>query len=178
MVVEVMGREAGWIAINSGIAGGADIIITPEEPFDIEQIARRIRHRHKAHAKYSIVVVAEGATPAPDTALEFTTQLDSKGAIVAGKTSELITDAIASLTGFDARLTVLGHVQRGGIPTPFDRILGSRFGVAAVDALSNGKTNMVTTLQADRIVLEPFEKIAGKQKKVPAELLEVARNLL
>ncbi|MDR1034134.1 MAG: 6-phosphofructokinase [Bifidobacteriaceae bacterium] len=175
MVLEVMGREAGWIAINSGIAGGADVIITPEEPFDIEKVVSRIRHRHKAHAKYSIVVVAEGATPAPGTALEFS---GAKESMLTGKTSELIADAIASLTGFDTRLTVLGHVQRGGIPTPFDRILGSRFGVAAVDALSDGKTNMVTTLQSGRIVLEPFSKIAGKQQKVPKELLKVARSLL
>ncbi|MCL2594797.1 MAG: 6-phosphofructokinase [Promicromonosporaceae bacterium] len=177
LLVEVMGRHAGWIAATAGIAGGAEVVLAPERPFDIEQVVRQLKHRHRAHASFSIIVVAEGAVPAKGTAMQYETELGQFGEIVAGSVSERLKCEIAERTGFDTRVTVLGHVQRGGSPTPADRILGSRFGVAAIDAIANGETNVMTALQADEIVLVPLSEIAGKVKHVPTELLDVATAL-
>ncbi len=177
MVVEVMGRSAGWIAVNAGIAGGAELVLAPEEPFDMNKIAKFLKHRHRAHANFSIVVVAEGAQPAADTDFEWTAPVGKYGEIVAGAIGERVANEIAARTGFDTRVTVLGHVQRGGTPTPTDRILGSRFGVAAVDAISAGKSDVMTALRGEEICLVPLQEIAGKVKHVPTELLRVANQL-
>jgi len=177
MVVEVMGRHAGWIATASGIAGGAEVVLTPEEPFDIEKIVKFLKHRHRAHANFSIVVVAEGAAPAKGSAMDYEVQLGQYGEIIAGAIGERVAKEIQDRTGFDTRLTVLGHVQRGGTPTPTDRILGSRFGVAAVDAITAGQSNVMTAVRNEEIVLVPLEEIAGKVKPVPEDLLRVARVL-
>ena len=177
MVVEVMGRHAGWIAVNAGIAGGAEIVLAPEEPFDMDKIVRFLQHRHRAHANFSIVVVAEGAHAAAGSSMEYEVQLGKYGEIVAGAIGERVAAEIQSRTGFDTRLTVLGHTQRGGSPSPTDRILGSRFGVAAVDAISRGEVNVMTALRNDRIELIPLSDIAGKVKQVPQDLLHVARAL-
>lgn len=177
MVVEVMGRHAGWIAVNAGIAGGAEVVLAPEEPFDIEQLAAFLKHRHRAHANFSIVVVAEGALPRKGSAMEYEQALGKFGEIIAGSIGERVATEIAERTGFDTRLTVLGHIQRGGEPTPTDRILGSRFGVAAVDAVSEGKSRVMTALRGERVRTVPLEDVAGKVKHVPKELLRVARAL-
>ncbi len=177
MVVEVMGRHAGWIAVNAGIAGGAEIVLAPEEPFDMDKITKFLKHRHRAHANFSIVVVAEGAHAIPGSSMEYEVQLGKYGEIVAGAIGERVAAEIAERTGFDTRLTVLGHTQRGGIPTPTDRILGSRFGVAAVDAITRGETNVMTALRDDSVVLVPLSEVAGKVKHVPRELLNVAHAL-
>lgn len=177
MVVEVMGRHAGWIAVNSGIAGGAEIVLAPEEPFDMDRVVKFLQHRHKAHANFSIVVVAEGAHARHGSSMEYEVQLGKYGEIVAGAIGERVAAEIQARTGFDTRLTVLGHVQRGGTPTPTDRILGSRFGVAAVDAITAGETNVMTALQGEDIVLVPLPEIAGRVKQVPDDLLRVARVL-
>lgn len=177
MVVEVMGRHAGWIAINAAIAGGAEIVLAPEEPFDIEQVVKTIAHRHRAHASFSIVVVAEGAVAREGTALSAAAELGPMGQIVAGSASERVAAEIATRTGFDTRVTILGHIQRGGSPTPTDRILGSRFGVAAVDALQEGRTDVMTGLHGDRVELVPLAEIAGKVKTVPADMLRAAKVL-
>jgi len=177
MIIEVMGRHAGWIAVHAGIAGGAEIVLTPEVPFDIEAIERFLKHRHRAHASFSIVVVAEGAVPAEGTAMEYTTQVGKFGEIIAGAVGERLKHEIEQRTGFDTRVTVLGHVQRGGTPTATDRILGSRFGVAAVDALSEGKTSVMTALRGEEIVLVPMAELAGKNKQVPRDLVRVASLL-
>ena len=177
MVVEVMGRHAGWIAVNAGIAGGAELVLTPEEPFDIEQIVKYLRHRHRAHASFSIVVVAEGAVPREGSGMEYTTQLGPFGEIVAGAISEVVAREIEQRTGFETRVTILGHVQRGGSPTPTDRILGSRFGVRAMDAVTAGETGVMTALRGEQVVTVPLADIAGKVKMVPAELLRAARVL-
>jgi 6-phosphofructokinase 1 len=176
MVVEVMGRHAGWIAVAAGIAGGAEVVLAPEEPFEIDQLVKYLKHRHRAHANFSIVVVAEGAVP-KDGTMAFEQQLGRFGEIVAGSIGERVSAEIAARTGFDTRLTVLGHVQRGGEPTPTDRILGSRFGVAAVDALTSGETNVMTALRGERVQLVSLAEIAGRPKLVPPELLRVARAL-
>jgi len=177
MIVEVMGRHAGWIAATAGIAGGAELVLAPEEPFDIDRIERFLKHRHRAHASFSIIVVAEGAVPAPGTSMDYETQVGKFGEIVAGAIGERLKVEIEQRTGFDTRVTVLGHVQRGGTPTPTDRILGSRFGVAAIDALARGESNVMTALRGEEVVLVPLPEIAGKVKRVPSELLRVARAL-
>lgn len=177
MIVEVMGRHAGWIAVTSGIAGGAEIVLAPEEPFDIERIEKFLKHRHRAHASFSIIVVAEGAIPAPGTAMEYETEVGQFGEIVAGAIGERLKSEIAQRTGFDTRVTVLGHVQRGGIPTAQDRILGSRFGMAAIDAVTAGRTNVMTALRGEQIELVPIAEVAGKVKHVPGDLLTVASAL-
>ena len=177
MIVEVMGRSAGWIAVNAGIAGGAEIVLAPEDPFDIDKIVKFLKHRHRAHANFSIIVVAEGAVPAKGTSMDYETQKGKFGEIIAGAVSERLAAEISDRTGFDTRVTVLGHVQRGGIPTPTDRILGSRFGVAAIDALSRGESEVMTALRGEEVVLVPFSEVAGKTKYVPEELITVANAL-
>ncbi|MGN8246206.1 6-phosphofructokinase [Cellulomonas soli] len=177
MIVEVMGRTAGWIAVTAGIAGGAELVLAPEDPFDIEKVVRFLKHRHRAHANFSIVVVAEGAVPAEGTAMHYETQVGKFGEIVAGAIGERLKAEIEARTGFDTRVTVLGHTQRGGVPTPTDRILGSRFGVAAIDAITRGESNVMTALRGEEVVLVPLSEVAGKVKHVPASLLDVARAL-
>ena len=177
MLIEVMGRHAGWIAAYAGIAGGAEVVLAPEKPFDIDKVVRFLKHRHRAHASFSIVVVAEGAVPAKGTAMEYETQLGRFGEIVAGSITERLKTEIEERTGFDTRVTVLGHVQRGGSPTAADRILGSRFGVAAIDAITRGETGVMTALHGDEVVLVPISEIAGKTKLVPTELLQAATAL-
>jgi 6-phosphofructokinase 1 len=177
MIVEVMGRSAGWIAVTSGIAGGAELVLAPEEPFDIDKVVKFLKHRHRAHANFSIVVVAEGAIPAEGTSMSYEAPVGQFGEIVAGAITARVKAEIEQRTGFDTRVTVLGHVQRGGSPVPADRILGSRFGVAAIDAISQGRTDVMTALRGDEVVLVPLQEIAGKVKRVPTELLQVVRAL-
>lgn len=177
MIVEVMGRHAGWIAVTAGIAGGAEVVLAPEEPFDIDAVIKFLKHRHRAHANFSIVVVAEGAVPAEGTSMSYEAPVGQFGEIVAGAIGERVKAEIEKRTGFDTRVTVLGHVQRGGSPVPADRILGSRFGVAAIDAISRGESNVMTALRGEDVVLVPLPEIAGKVKTVPADLLQVARAL-
>jgi 6-phosphofructokinase 1 len=177
MIVEVMGRSAGWIAVTAGIAGGAEVVLAPEEPFDIDKVIKFLKHRHRAHANFSIVVVAEGAVPAEGTSMSYEAPVGQFGEIVAGAITARVKAEIEQRTGFDTRVTVLGHVQRGGSPVPADRILGSRFGVAAIDAISQGRTDVMTALRGDEVVLVPLQEIAGKVKRVPTELLQVVRAL-
>ncbi len=177
MVVEVMGRHAGWIAVTSGIAGGAELVLAPEEPFDIARIERFLKHRHRAHASFSIVVVAEGAVPAEGSSMSYQTRVGKYGEIVAGAIGESLKAEIEERTGFDTRVTVLGHTQRGGVPTAADRILASRFGVAAIDAVTEGTSNVMTALRGERVELVPIHEVAGRVKYVPEDLLSVARAL-
>jgi len=176
MVVELMGRHSGWIAITAGIAGGADIILSPEEPFDIDVIAKKIKHRHR-YKNFSIVAVAEGAIPAEGSTWDGNPTIDAKGNPIAGSIGHEVTKAIEAATGFPTRLTVLGYVQRGGVPTAADRLLATRFGVAAIDAITSGEGGKFTALEAGEIVLKPFETMMGKTKWVPKELLDTARDL-
>lgn len=176
MVVEVMGHHVGWIAVTAGLAGGADMILTPEHPFDIDEVASTIRHRHRSYATSSVVVVAEGAV-AKEGTLDFTAPEGPYGAIVAGSMGERIKLELGQRTGFDTRLTVLGHVQRGGSPTAADRVLASRFGVAAVDALEAGESAVMTAVVGDEIKLVPIADVAGKLKTVPDDLYAVATAL-
>lgn len=176
MVVEVMGRHSGWIALSAGIAGGAEAILIPEDPFDIEDIAGQLRHRHRGKIKSSVVVVAEGCAPKEGT-MAWEPPRGAHGSIVAGAVGEQVRHELEERTDYDARLTVLGHIQRGGTPSAADRILGSRFGVAAVDAVHQDKSGVMVGLQSDSIVEVPLLEVAGKRKDVPAELIEVSRSL-
>ena len=176
MVVEVMGHRAGWLAVGAGTAGGAHVILAPEEPFDIGEVAASLRHRHQRES-FSIVVVAEGAVPVPGT-LDFAPVEGPTGTITAGAIGERVRSELETRTGFESRLVVLGHVQRGGPPTPSDRLLAPRFGVAAVDAVHAGADGVMTSLVADEIRLVGLDEATAGIKTVPRELLHVATAFL
>jgi 6-phosphofructokinase 1 len=174
LVVEVMGRHAGWIALHSGMAGGADVILIPERPFDIEEVCRLIRRRHSRGRYFSIVVVAEGATPAAGTLEVVHTGEDEFGHARLGGIGTLLEREIEERTGFETRTTVLGHIQRGGTPTAFDRVLATRFGSAAIDAASEGRWGMMVSLCGTRIELVPLEDAVSELRTVPVEDYEAA----
>jgi ATP-dependent phosphofructokinase / diphosphate-dependent phosphofructokinase len=183
MIVEVMGRHAGWIALHSGLAGGADVILIPERPFDIDEVVRLIRRRHSRGRFFSIVVVAEGATPVagtletvsqsartgPSPALAATGDKDEFGHARLGGVGQQLEREIAERTGFDARATVLGHIQRGGTPTAFDRVLATRLGLAAIDAAHEGKFGTMSALRGTRIELVPLGEAVEQLRTVPPE---------
>ncbi|HLN04871.1 MAG TPA: ATP-dependent 6-phosphofructokinase [Acidimicrobiales bacterium] len=176
MVCEVMGRNAGWIAIYAGIAGGAAEIIIPEEPFDIELICENLVRRHRSGRYASVVVVAEGALPKPGTIPFPEREVDIYGHERLGGIANLLAREIELRTGFESRVTILGHVQRGGTPTAFDRVLATRFGMAAIDAVHDGAFGKMVALQAAKIVRVPLAEAvgSGNAKRVPHELVEVA----
>jgi 6-phosphofructokinase 1 len=170
MVVEVMGRHAGWIATEAGIAGGAAEILIPEEPFDIDAVSERLRGRHDRGRYASLVVVAEGATPLQGTMELQSEEKDAFGHVRLGGIANLVARGIEERTGFETRVTILGHIQRGGTPTAFDRILATRFGVAAIDAVHAGASGQMVALQAGAIVLVPLADAVGKAKTVDPDL--------
>jgi ATP-dependent phosphofructokinase / diphosphate-dependent phosphofructokinase len=165
LIVEVMGRHAGWIALHSGLAGGANVILIPERPFDIDQVCAYIEHRFASH--YSpIVVVAEGATPAEGT-LALTDQgVDAFGHVRLGGIGAVLEHEIAARTGKEARATVLGHVQRGGTPTAYDRVLATRFGLHAIDAVHDGESGVMVALRGTDIVRVPLAEATRELKTV------------
>jgi len=180
MVVEVMGRHTGWIAVMSGIAGGADVILIPEQPITVEDACRGLVKRHDSGKDFSIVVVSEGyeltyesgehrlvAGAARDT--------DQFGHVVLGGVGDALAREIEQRTGFETRVTVLGHVQRGGTPTPRDRVLATRFGLKAADLVQEGRFGQMAALQGDTIGDIPLEQATREPKTVPAEWYEVAR---
>jgi phosphofructokinase-like protein len=174
MVVEVMGRHAGWIAVYAGMAGGADIILIPEHPFDIDEVCRRLRHRHMNTSSFSIVVVAEGAVAAPGSMEMPIYEVDPEGYQRLGGISEPIAAEIQRRTGFQTRVTILGHVQRGGTPVAFDRVLGTRFGLAAVDLASAGGWGRMVSRRAQEVEDVPISEALGPRKVVPLELYREA----
>jgi phosphofructokinase-like protein len=168
LIVEVMGRHAGWIALHSGLAGGANVILIPERPFDIVQVCSYIEHRFDSHYA-PIVVVAEGATPAEGTMALAAGELDAFGHVRLGGIGAVLAGEIESRTGKEARATVLGHVQRGGTPTAYDRVLATRFGLHAIDAVHEGESGVMVALQGTEIVRVPLEAATRALKTVPAE---------
>jgi ATP-dependent phosphofructokinase / diphosphate-dependent phosphofructokinase len=170
MVVEVMGRHAGWIATYAGIAGGATMILIPEEPFDVEQVCERLSRRHEAGRYASIVVVAEGAQPKEGSLTLRDAEVDAFGHVKLGGIAQVLADEIESRTGFETRVTALGHVQRGGTPTAFDRILSTRFGIAAIDAVHDRAFGTMVALRADKIVRVPLADAVGELKTVDPDL--------
>jgi 6-phosphofructokinase 1 len=168
LVVEVMGRHAGWIALHSGLAGGANVILIPERPFDIDEVCRHVETRfEKDYAP--ILVVAEGAVPKQGTMATREAELDAFGHVRLGGIGQLLEREIEERTGKEARATVLGHVQRGGSPTAYDRVLATRFGLHAVDAVHEGDSGVMVALQGTAIVRVPLEEATRELKTVPLE---------
>lgn len=174
MVVEVMGRHAGWIATYSGIAGGADVILVPEEPFDIAEVCERLEHRHRRGAGFSILVVAEGAVPAEGTMILQSGETDDFGHVRLGGIGTRIAEEIEQRTGFETRPTILGHVLRGGTPTAFDRVLATRFGIEAIDAVHEGDFGKMVALQGPDVVRVPIEEGVAELKLIDPKLYDVA----
>jgi 6-phosphofructokinase 1 len=175
MVVEVMGRHAGHIATWAAIAGGATLVLVPEEPFDIEEVCAAIRHRHEGGRYASIVVVAEGSTPREGTMALVSGELDAFGHVRLGGIGDQLAKEIESRTGYETRAIVLGHVQRGGTPTAFDRVLATRFGIAAVDAVHDGDFGKMVALRAGKIVRVPLAEATDELKLVDPDILDVAK---
>jgi len=176
LVVEVMGRDVGHIAIRAGIAGGATLTLIPEVPFDLDAVCETLRRRHASGRWASIVVVAEGAAPIEGTWEGPTYEVDRYGHKRLGGIGAALAEEIEHRTGFDTRVTVLGHVQRGGTPSAFDRVLSTRYGVAAADAAHEGAWDQMVALQADRIVRLPLDEATSTLKTVSPDLLDVARQ--
>ena len=174
MVVEVMGRHAGWIATYSGLAGGADVILIPEEPFDIDEICDRLSHRHERGANFSIVVTAEGAVPKEGTMELQTGEIDEFGHVRLGGIGQRLAEEIERRTGFEARMTVLGHLLRGGSPTAYDRVIATRFGIEAIDAVHQGDFGTMVALRGTDVVRIPIEEGVAQLKTVDARLFETA----
>lgn len=175
MVVEVMGRHTGHIAIRSGLAGGASLTLIPEYPFDIEAVCNSVLRRHRDAKKYAtIIVVAEGAIPKEGTLVLTKGEIDEFGHERLGGIGQVIADEVHARTGYETRVTTLGYVQRGGTPTSYDRILASRYGVAAIDAVHNGHFGEMVALQADQIVMVPLHEATGRLKLVDPALYDAA----
>jgi phosphofructokinase-like protein len=174
MVCEVMGRHAGWIATYAGIAGGAAEVLVPEREFDLDQICEDLRRRHDKGRFASIVVVAEGARPKEGTMVLASKEVDAFGHVRLGGIGQLLADEIERRTGFETRVTVLGHIQRGGTPTAFDRVLATRFGIAAIDAVHDGDFGTMVALRDARIVRVPLGEAVTELKTVDPELVAVA----
>ncbi|MFZ5647167.1 MAG: 6-phosphofructokinase [Bacillota bacterium] len=179
MVLEVMGRNAGWIALHAGIAGGADVILIPEIPYNIEYVAQKVIYRSNRNKKFSIIVVAEGAKPAGGDVVVQKRVEDSFDPIRLGGIGQVVAREIETITGKESRVTVLGHLQRGGSPTAFDRILSTRYGTAAVNYLMEGRYGHMVCLKGSEIDTVPLEEVMKGQRKVPQDidLLRAARQL-
>jgi 6-phosphofructokinase 1 len=178
MVVEVMGRHAGWIALHSGLAGGADVILVPEQPFDIDEVCRLIRRRHARGRFFSIVVVAEGALPVEGTMATIAPTEDSFGHQRLGGIGQWLEGEIEQRTGFETRTVVLGHIQRGGTPTAFDRVLATRLGVAAIDAAHEGRWGTMPALRGTEVELVALAEAVSELRTVPVDELAVATPFL
>ncbi len=178
MVIEVMGRHSGWIALYAGLAGGADMILIPEQKYTIEEIVRTIRKRHERGKDFSIVVVAEGAQiSAEGKENEYVVSeggLDEFGHVKLGGVGQLVANAVEEATSYETRVTVLGHLQRGGTPTAFDRVLGTRFGIAAIDLVHAGDFGKMVSLQGNEIVAIPLADAVNQLKVVDQELYDLA----
>jgi phosphofructokinase-like protein len=178
MVVEVMGRHAGWIALYSGLAGGADVILIPERPFDIEEVCGLLQRRHGRGRPFSIVVAAEGAVPVEGTMETVAGDTDQFGHVRLGGIGQRLEGEIEARTGFETRAVVLGHIQRGGTPTAYDRVLATRLGVAAIDAVQEGRWGTMPALHGNRIELVALADAVAELRTVSSEEYEVARPFL
>ena len=176
IVAEVMGRHAGWIAVEAGIAGGADIILIPELPIDIEDVCAILKKRHGRGKKFSIVVVAEGAQFKSGTMVLQEEKLDEFGHVRLGGIGERIAVEIEKRTGYETRVSVLGHIQRGGSPSAFDRVLGTRFGIKAVELVKQKKFGRMVSLSGNKIIDVPIQEAVGTLKTVDMELYNIAKE--
>ncbi len=175
IVVEVMGRHAGWIAAYSGMAGGADVILVPERTFDVDEVCERLQRRHAGGRTFSIVVVAEGAVPAgEDGGVSLHEGTDAFGHARLGGIAVHLEREIEARTGFETRMTILGHVQRGGSPLAYDRVLGTRFGVAAIDAATRGDFGRMVALRSTDVELVALDEALAEPKLLDPELFATA----
>ncbi len=172
LVVEVMGRNAGWIALHSGVAGGADVILIPEQPFDIEEVCELLGRRHARGRSFSIVVVAEGAKPLEGTMSVDEGEVDEFGHPRLGGIGRALETEIERRTGYETRTTVLGHIQRGGTPTAFDRVLATRLGLAAVRAAHEGRWGTMPALHSTAIELVTLGDAVAQLRRVPVDYYE------
>jgi 6-phosphofructokinase 1 len=174
MVMEVMGRHTGWIALQAGLAGSADIILIPEIPVSFDSLVKKVEEREKSGSRFTNIVVAEGAVEVGKTEM----YLDQSG-IRLGGIGDYVRHRVESLTGKESRCVVLGHLQRGGSPNAFDRMLGTNFGACAVRALAGGETGKMVALQAGNIVTVPLSQACANIKTVPidGQLVRTARDI-
>ncbi len=178
MILEVMGRDAGWIALHAGLAGGADVILIPEIPYHVESIAEKVQARASTGARFSVIVVAEGAAPAGGTQVYLATQDPVAGQRLGGISNQLAAD-LASRLEMEVRVTILGHVQRGGTPSASDRVLATRFGSEAVRLIAAGKLDHMVALRGEQLAAIPIAEAISRLKRVPldGDLLRAARSL-
>jgi phosphofructokinase-like protein len=174
MILEVMGRYTGWIALEAGIAGGADIILIPEKPFDLNEVCQHILQRLECGKSFSLVVVSEGAKPKGAKTIVYGTGSDEFGNPRLGGVGYYVGKEIEKCTGIETRVVVLGHLQRGGSPTAFDRVLATRYGIATIDLVHDGLSGMMVALQGNQIVSVLLKDVIGKRKTVNLELYEIA----
>jgi 6-phosphofructokinase 1 len=175
MILEVMGRYTGWIALEAGLAGGADVILIPEKPFEIDEICEYIKRRQERGRNFSIIVVAEGAKPKGGAEIVYSESVDEFGHVRFGGVGYYLGKEIEKCMGIETRVVVLGHLQRGGSPTAFDRVLATRFGIAAIDFVHNGKFGYMVAIKGNKIVSVPLKDVVGKRKNVDLRLYDIAR---
>jgi phosphofructokinase-like protein len=175
IILEVMGRYTGWIALEAGIAGGADVVLIPEEPFDIDEVCKYIEQRLESGKTFSLVVVAEGATPKGANKIIYGTGVDEFGHPRLGGVGYYLGKEIEKCIGIETRVVVLGHLQRGGSPTAYDRVLATRYGIAAIDLVHEGQFGQMVALRGNKIVSVPLKDVIGKRKTVDLELYEIAK---
>jgi 6-phosphofructokinase len=180
MVVEVMGRHTGWIAVMSAIAGGADAVLIPEQPITVEEACEELRRRHERGKDFSIVVVSEGyeltyASGERQQVAQEPAATDQFGHVRLGGVGDVLAREIEARTGYETRVTVLGHVQRGGTPTPRDRVLATRYGLKAADLVQAERWGVMAALQGDAIVEVPLREAVAELKTVPPEFYDVAK---
>lgn len=175
MVVEVMGRHAGWIATYAGIAGGADMILIPEKETAIEDIVHVLKRRRARGKTFSIVVAAEGAKLKDQDLILKTEKKDAFGHVILGGIGQILAEKIEEVTGFETRVTVLGHIQRGGSPTAFDRVLSTRFGVKAIELVNQKQFGQMVCLRGNEIKSVPLQKAVGTLKTVDTDFFDMAR---
>jgi len=174
IILEVMGRYTGWIALEAGLAGGADAILIPEKPFDINEVCNLIKHRQSRGRNFSIIVVAEGAKPKEGKEILYSDSTDEFGHVRFGGVGYYLGKEIEKRIDTETRVVVLGHLQRGGSPTPFDRILATRFGIAAIDLVHQGQFGRIVAIQGNKIISVPLKDVVGKRKTVDMNLYETA----
>jgi phosphofructokinase-like protein len=179
MIVEVMGRNAGWIALHAGIAGGGDIVLIPEIPYDIDIIVEKVKERNRKGKRFSIVVVSEGAKPKGGDIVIKRVVEESTDPVRFGGIGLVLASQIEKLTGIETRAVIMGHLQRGGVPTPFDRVLATRLGTKAVEMIAEEKYGYMAGIKGDSLVEVPLEEVAKGPRKIPLghPLIRSARSL-
>ena len=176
VILEVMGRQTGWIALWAGLAGGADAILIPEKPFNVTDVCKIIKHRQERGRNFSIIVAAEGAKPRGGKEIVYSSGVDAFGNVRLGGVGYYLGREIEKrYEGIETRVVVLGHIQRGGSPTAFDRVLATRYGIAAIDLVRKGMFGQIVVLKGNKIISVPLKDVAGKRKGVDLKLYEIAK---